>query len=166
MEIQKSIIVNKPIEQVWEVLGNQFSAAHRWASGLYHSEGIGQPTIAGASCSNRACETSFGSIKEELVTFDPEHYILSYKVTEGFPSFVELGQNTWTLSSQGSQTKVMMTLQIKTKGFMGSLMAPMMKYQMGGLSSNVIEDLKHFIETGLPSQRKAKEVAKATQRAA
>ena len=92
MEFKKSIIVNQPINQVWEVLGNQYGEAYKWASGLYHSEGFGTPQLEGASCNNRACETSTGKIKEKIRVFDEQNYELEYEVIEGFPFFVDSGQ--------------------------------------------------------------------------
>ncbi|MEO0468689.1 MAG: hypothetical protein AAF206_03640 [Bacteroidota bacterium] len=71
MEVKQQMIINQPIEKVWDVLGNQFGQAHLWASGLYHSKGFGLPKLEGAACSNRACETSIGNIKEEIISFDP-----------------------------------------------------------------------------------------------
>lgn len=167
MEFTRETLINAPIEQAWDILGNQYTEAYKWASGLNHSEGQGTPKFEGATCSNRACDTTaLGAIKEEIRIFDPENHILSYEVIEGFPFFVKLGQNTWTLTQEGNQTKVSMKLQMLTKGLVGKIMGPMMRLQMGGILTNAIEDFKHYVETGKPSPRKAKEIAKLERKAA
>lgn len=166
MEFKKEIIINQPIDAVWDVLGNQYSEAYKWASGLYHSEGSGAPSITGASCNNRTCETSQGRIKEVIRTFDTNNYTLEYEVIEGFPFFVDQGINNWQLSKVGSQTKVNMHLTITTKGLMGKLMGPMMKLQMNKVVANILDDFKQYVETGQPSTRKQKELQKKSRKAA
>ena len=56
MEIKIEIVNNRLIQEVWEVLGNQFTSAYKWAIGLTHFEGFGKPEFDGAECSNRTCE--------------------------------------------------------------------------------------------------------------
>lgn len=159
-------MVKQPIHQVWDLLGNQYGEADKWASGLFHSEAIGEPKIQGAVCNNRTCEISSGTIKEEVRKFDAKNHILSYEVIEGFPFFVDQAINTWTLQAQGKNTLVNMHLVMTTKGFIGKLMQPMLKLQMNSLLQHAIEDFKHYSETGKPSPRKAKELAKLAKRAA
>lgn len=57
MEFKRSFIVDQPIQEVWEVLGNQFGQAYLWASGLYHSQGFGTPKLEGASCINQSIQS-------------------------------------------------------------------------------------------------------------
>lgn len=160
MEFKKEIIIDKSIEQVWDVLGNQFGEAYKWAGGLKHSEAFGAPKIDGAVCNNRACDTTTGSIKEVIRKFDPAKNELEYEVIEGFPFFVNTAINNWKLTSKGKQTKVNMHLVIQTKGIVGSIMSPMMKMQMTKLTAGILEDFKHYVETGKPSPSKAKEMKK------
>lgn len=160
MEFKRTIIIDQTIEEVWDVLGNQFGEAYKWAGGLYHSSGYGKPTIQAATYNNRTCDTSQGKIKEVIRDFDPQNYRLVYEVIEGFPFFVDRGINHWQLQEQGNKTQVNMHLIIKTKGLMGALMGPMMKMQMNKIVSVVLKDLKHYLETGQPSDSKAKEMAK------
>ncbi|MEN0048212.1 MAG: SRPBCC family protein [Bacteroidota bacterium] len=167
MEFKKSIIIDKSIEEVWEVLGNQYGEAYKWVSGLSHSEAFGKPTLEGASCSSRACDTTFGSIKEQVRIFDAQNYILEYEVVEGFPGFMESAINNWKLTKTGANTtRVDMHLTATTKGLVGKIMRPMMKLQMGKATANAVQDLKHYVETGQPSALKAKELSKQLQVAA
>jgi len=107
MEFKREIIIDRPINEVWEVLGNQFGDAYKWASGLMHSEALGAPKIEGAVCNNRACEVKgFGKIREVIRKFDAKNYVLQYEVIEGFPGFVKQAINTWSLSQNGNKTKL------------------------------------------------------------
>ncbi|WP_299314803.1 SRPBCC family protein [uncultured Aquimarina sp.] len=167
MEFKKEIIINKPIEAVWEVLGNQFGDAYEWASGLNHSKAFGSPSINGAPSNNRACELPSGTIKEVIKKFDSSYYILEYEVVEGFPFFVDTAINNWQLTKISTQsTKVNMHLLVKTKGLVGSIMNPMMKLQLNKQLIHIPNDLKHFVETGKPSQNKAKEIERLSKRIA
>ncbi|OAV45179.1 SRPBCC family protein [Lewinella sp. 4G2] len=166
MEIKTTFTVNKPIDQVWDVLGNDFGGAAKWASGLYHSEGYGAPQIEGAACNNRACDTDFGKIKEVIKTFDAKHYHLAYAVIEGFPGFVKSGVNNWRLTPKGNQTQVDIHFIGELQGVMGFLMKPMMKMKLGGAIKQAGKDFKHYVETGKPSAKKAKELKKRPLQAA
>lgn len=165
MKIQREITVNKSVEEVWEVLGNQYTEAYQWASGLYHSEGFGKPTLEGATCSSRACNTSFGQLKEEIRVFDEKEYKLSYEVVEGFPSFIAKGVNNWSLTSLGeNQTKVTMMFEGQTTGIKGAIMGTMMRMKLGGSLKNAIEEFKYYVENNRPHPRKVKDTQKNTQK--
>ncbi len=166
MEFIKEIMIDKPINEVWEILGTQFGDAYKWASGINHSSSFGAPQIATASCNNRECELPSGKIKEVIRQFNPKDHILEYEVIEGFPFFVETGINNWQLTNLNGKTKVDMHLKVKTKGIIGSLMKPMMKMQFKGLTNDVLMDLKHYAETGKASPKKVKELQKLAKKAA
>lgn len=162
MNIKKKITVNKNIEKAWDVLGNQFGEAYKWASGLNHSNAYGKPQLEGTTCNNRSCDTTQGKIEEVIRTFDSKNYILEYEVIDGFPFFVDTGINKWQLTANGITTNVNIDFNLKTKGLMGFIMNPMLKMQMNKLIGFALEDFKHYVETGQPSPRKVKELAKKT----
>ena len=165
MNFKRETTIRKPIEEVWDVLGNQFGEAHRWASSLNHSQGYGTPTLKGAQCNNRACDTTQGKIKEVVKRFDPQHHVLTYEVLEGFPFFVDTGVNTWSLSPKGDSTHLQMNCDIQTKGLVGTIMTPMMRMQMNKLFDEVIEDFKYYVEhDGEPHPRKVKAQRKLAQK--
>lgn len=161
MEIKREIIVDKNIQDVWEVLGNQYTEAYKWAGGLYHSEGFGAPVLEGASCSSRACDTSFGQLREEIRTFDAKNFRLEYEVVEGFPGFVKNGTNRWQLTQMDhQQTKVTMRFTASTPGLIGAVMGTMMKLQLGKGLSSALSEFKHYVETGQPHPNKVKDMEK------
>ena len=167
MEVRKQIIVNKSIQEAWEVLGNQYTEAYKWARELYHSEGRGTPSLEGASCSNRTCDTSFGTIQEEISTFDTQDYILEYEVISGFPSFIKQGINHWSLRKvSDTQTEVTMHFKGVTQGIMGLLMGPLMGLKLNKNLGEALGDFKHYVETGQPSPGKIKDMEKHAKKVA
>lgn len=111
-------------------------------------------------CENRICDIKgMGRIREKLLEFDAKNFALTYEVMNGFPFFVERGVNRWTLTPEGSSTRLQSVAEITTQGLIGMLMAPMMKMQMTGLMHRLLEDLKHYVETGTPHSRKVMALA-------
>ncbi|WKN44743.1 SRPBCC family protein [Tunicatimonas pelagia] len=167
MNFKRETVINRPVAEVWEVLGNQFGEAYKWASSLRHSESFGKPTMEGASCSNRACNTTQGKIIEVVRVFDARQHTLQYEVLEGFPFFIDTGVNTWQLTAQGDKTHLSMNADITTKGFVGAIMNPMMKMQMNTLFDEAVEDFKYYVEhDGEPHPRKVKANRKLAKKAA
>lgn len=167
MDVKKEIIVNKPVDQAWDLLGKQYTQAYKWARGLYHSEGFGAPKLKGATCNNRTCDTSFGKIKEEIRVFDEENFELAYEVIEGFPGFIKKGINNWKLEPLSNRkTKVTMHFVGETQGVMGVLMGPMMGLKLSSTLSEALEDFKAYLETGKPSDGKLKDMRKHAKKAA
>lgn len=157
MEVKKEIIVNKPISKVWEILGNQYSDAYKWARGLYHSQAQGEPKINGAACNNRAFDTSFGKLREEVKIFQYNKQF-SYEVIEGFPSFVETGTNNWYLSElDDNRTKVTMHFKGKTTCVMSTTMGPMMKLNLKKGLGQALSDFNYYLENDKPTPEKIKD---------
>jgi len=159
MKITTEIIINKPTLDVWEIAGNQFGSAHIWASALTHTEGSGRK-MTEQVCESRTCDIKgMGRIHERLLEFDAKNFVLTYEVTNGFPFFVERGINRWMMTPEGSVTRLQSVAEITTRGFVGTLMAPLMKMQMKRLMHRLLEDLKHYVETGVPHPRKVMTLA-------
>ncbi len=160
--IKKEITISKGIEEVWKVLGQDFAYAERWASAIKHSQALDSKNFNGSNCSERGCDIpGMGSIKEKLLFYSNEEHSLSYQVYEGMPSMVRSMSNTWKLHpiSQNS-CKLQMHMEMEAKGIMGIMMIPMMKIQMSGMASNVVEDFKYYVENGKPHPRKIKAMRK------
>ncbi len=167
MEVKKDIIVDKSIEAVWEVLGNQYSEAYKWARELYHSEEFGEPKIQGARCNNRTCDTSFGRIQEEIRKFDSKNFVLEYEVVKGFPDFIKQGINRWDLQKLNEhQTKVSMHFKGETQGILGFFMGPMMNMKLNKNLGEVLGDFKHYVENGIPSPGKQRDMERQARKAA
>lgn len=161
MRIETEVVVNRPAQAVWAVLGNQFGEAHVWGSALIHTQGHGR-SIAPQVCESRTCHINgMGRIRERLLDFDPDQFTLEYEVVEGFPFFVVRGVNRWTLVAEGEMvTRVRSVATITTRGAVGMLMAPMLRLQMTSLMRRLLEELKHYVEHGSPHPRKVKALAR------
>ena len=166
MEFKRSFIVDKPIDQVWNVLGNQFGQVCNWASGVHHSEGRGATNMTTLTGGTRECRTDFGQLKERVEIFDPQNYRLRYVAYQGFPFFVDNGRNTWSLTANGDRTQVDMALVMTMKGLMGKLMSPVMRGQMGKAADQIVVDFKTYVETGQASPHKQRELVKQAKKAA
>lgn len=156
--ITQEIIVNTNIDKAWQVLGPEFADAYKWATSVKHSKANNAESVNGSTCSERGCDVSgFGSIKEKILEYSETDHVLSYQVTEGMPGMVSYMTNYWKLSeTPDGKTKLVMKMEMKTKGFLGSMMKGMMKKKMTKLSKEVIEEFKYYVEKGVPHPRKVK----------
>lgn len=159
MRIIKSVRVNVPIEQAWEVLGPNYTRVGDWASSVYASSArAGEPAIADAPVLGRICQTSIGPATETLLEYNTETYRIAYDAhAEKMPGFVKGLKNTWQLRSAGpNMTDVDMTFDMRIAPPFNFLMGWMMRLQMGGLLGKAVEEFKYFVETGSPHPRKVK----------
>lgn len=157
MTIKKETTIHADIEKCWDVLGKDFANAHKWASAIKHSEGSGE-SFNGASCSNRGCDVKgMGALKEKLLSYSDNTHSLEYEIIDGLPSMVKKGTNSWSLASVGTnKTKLTMEMNMDISGFIGTIMKPMMKMQMGGMGKQFLEEFKYYVEKGNPHPRKIK----------
>jgi Polyketide cyclase / dehydrase and lipid transport len=150
MVIEKEIIINKNIKAAWSVLGLDFANPSKWASAVNHSGGSGE-ALSGSQCSERACTTTMGSIREKLYEFSNENYTLSYEVVEGMPSMVKSAKNTWKLFYLGeTQCKLKIKMEIGL----------IMQLQMNKMGRHLVEDFAYYVENGTPHPRKLKALKK------
>lgn len=157
MIIKKETTIHSGIEKCWDVLGKDFANAYKWASAIKHSAGSGD-NFNGSSCSNRGCNVKgMGVLKEKLLDYSDDAHSLKYEIIEGLPSMVKKGTNSWSLVSVGTnKTKLTMEMNMDISGFLGTIMKPMMKMQMGGMGNQFLEEFKYYVEKGNPHPRKIK----------
>ncbi len=82
MKIKVALTIKKPIQEVWEVMGNQFGHADKWSSNFKTSKPGGEPKFSGLEYSLRDTTTDRGNTVQELTAFDPGKYTLSYVITK------------------------------------------------------------------------------------
>lgn len=154
MKIIKKLVINKPIEDTWEVLGNQFADVDKWASLILRSEVSGKATIPGVSFSVRSTETTGGPTKQELTSFNPEQHSLSYKAIAGTPFFFKAVRAAWSLTkNQNNTTDLLLDFEVDFKGI-GGILAPIVKKKLGKVGDELLEDFKFYVENGKPHPRK------------
>lgn len=158
IEVKRQITVNAPIEKVWQVLAHEFDRVGEWASSIAQSKrNPDAVTPTGAAMGGRACVVpGFGGLKETITHYDEKRLTFSYEATEGMPFFVTKAGNTWSLVPQGQTTLVNMHLVADVNFLPGKLMEPVMRRQFSRNASDIVEELKHYIEYGKPHPRKLK----------
>ena len=155
MKIIKELSIEKSIEDVWEILGNQFGEIDKWASLIHKSEVSGKPSLPGVTYSIRSTETSQGPTKQELLEFDPNIYSLKYKAIAGTPFFIKDVSAKWSLSKTNTDsTQLILDFYFETAGFIGMILTPIAKLKLSKLGDELLDDFKYYVENGQPHPRK------------
>lgn len=160
--IKKEMVINASIQKAWQVLGPEFANASYWASSVKHSEARDNVSFNGSTCTERGCNVKgMGNIKEKLLIYSEADHTISYQVYDGMPKMVKYAANTWTLTDMGNgTTKLEMQIEMKTGGFLGSIMKGMMKKKMTKLANEIAEEFQYYVENGKPHPRKLKTLKK------
>jgi carbon monoxide dehydrogenase subunit G len=153
MKIIKSLTINKPIDEVWEVLGNQFDKIDRWSSLISKSEVSGPSTMQGVNYSVRSTTTKTGISKQELTRFDTENHVLGYKSIAGTPPIIKQVNAEWRLTNNGNTTRLVLDFNAEMKGI-GHIIAPIAKMKLGKVGDELLDDFKFYVENGKPHPRK------------
>ena len=145
--------INKPIEQVWRFIIDEFSNAHHWA--------YGTPECRKGTESedfDRLCYTETGKLMDTITKIDDENHLLEFSV-KGLPFFVSSVVSSWKLNEiSDTQTEIILGPRIEVMPVIGTLMQIPMKIAFKKLYPGLLNDLKIFVETGKPSARKQKEI--------
>lgn len=154
MRIIRKLSIAKPVEEVWEVLGNQFGKIDNWASIISHSEVSGPSKLSGVDYSIRSTKTTQGDTQQELTGFDPDNYSISYKSISGTPPIIKQVEAHWVLKENGTnKTELVLDFKAQMKG-LGFLIAPLAKIKLGKIGDVLLDDFKYYVENGKPHSRK------------
>lgn len=156
MKIAKSVNVNAPTDEVWDILGPNYLRVGDWASSVHLSDAKPGPiTIEGAPAAGRTCETSLGPFTETIEEYDAEAHRIAYSATGAkMPGFVRSLVARWKLTPTGpSSTRVEMAMDADIAQPFRTLMGWMMERQFGSVIDTTLDDLRIYAETGLPSER-------------
>ncbi len=155
MIVKEETIIGKSIEDVWEVIGNQFAEIDKWASLISHSEVSGESNLPGVNYSVRSTKTTLGDTKQELTSFNPEKYSLSYRAIEGTKSYIKSVDANWSLVKEdNNQTRMVLDVKMQTTGLIGVIITPLAKFKFRKLGIELLDDLKCYMENDKPSLRK------------
>lgn len=159
MFITKAKRVSVSSEDVWISVGENFGKISSWAAGVTTSH-MKKPD-ADLNGNTRVCEVpGMGTLVEEIDLVDHDRRKLGYLIN-GMPSIVARCYNTMEIRHLStSQSEVVITWDVTTKGVMGKIMQPMMKMQLSGATEKLLEEMKTFLETGKPHARKVKAISK------
>ena len=155
IQINRKIIVNKPVKDVWKVLFGRFTEVGTWVTGVYKS----RPATKEENC-DRVCDTFTGKLYEKIIYKDEKNHTFKVGV-KGLPSFVKKFEGGWTLKKiTNSSTEAAFELKIETKGIIGAIMQFPMKSKLTKGLNTLRDDLVTWVETGKVSSKKHQELNK------
>lgn len=161
LHFEDQVLIEKNIDDVWEVLGNQFTEPHVWAVNFKTSEAGGEPKLPGLTYLHRATTTENEVNWQELDTFEPENYRLTYHISKGIPPIASQGLGDWSLEKvTDNQTQMTVRFVLVTKGFLGLVMSPIVSKKVAAASSELAEEFKYYLENGKPHPRKVEDLKK------
>lgn len=160
--IERSTVINVPVEHLWQVSAIEFEHIDRWDGNVKASRSCGD-VIVGSPVGGRVCNLyGGGKTVEQFISFDDSQYIFAYEITEGLPGFVVSARNTWTHEAiAANNTRLTMCVVIRMQGILGRMMQCPMKFQMGKVLDSAQEELRHYVEMCQPHPRKKKKMKKA-----
>lgn len=158
LEIETEIEIDAVPALVWATLGERFMHYEDWAGPIEWSRAAA-PSPLGVG-SQRLCQMrGFGPVKpgtltEQLVTFDADTFSLSYEVVAGMPSFVSRSRSDWWIEALGAdRSRVCVRASLTLHGAL-ALASRLLRAQLRARGSEVLEELKHWLERGVPHPRK------------
>jgi hypothetical protein len=181
-ELSTDLIVVAPADQVWEVIGPGFDRIGDWATAIPASTatppsaraaadsatrgGLRLPVAAAidAPVVGRVCRTGIRlvpEVTETLIAYDDAGRTLTYQAS-GMPAFVALARNTWTVTPiDAHRCRVSLRAWFDTRGLLGLLGRWVILAQTRRTSRHLADDLRHYVETGIPSPRKQRQQRRA-----
>jgi len=147
-------IINKPIEEVWKFVIEEFTNSHEWATGTTMCrKGDASEDF------DRVCETETGKLMDKIINVDEKKYLLEFSVI-GLPFFVRSVVSSWKLNKvSNSQTEIILGPRIEVMPVIGTIMQIPMKMALTNLYPGLLDDLTIYVETGEASPRKKNEIA-------
>jgi hypothetical protein len=173
-DLYTEFVVAASADAVWEVLGHRFDRIGEWATAIPASTALpvsaalprDRParTIGGAPVAGRVCTTGVRlvpRVTETLVAYDDANRTLTYEGS-GMPRFVTTARNTWTVAPlDGRHCRVRLQARFDTRGLLGLLGRWAILAQVRRTGRHLAHDLGHYVETGTPSPRKRRQLARA-----
>ena len=164
MKLNKKIVINKPVADVWKVWAVEFDKASDWMATIPKSvEKTDAPKLEGASMAGRICELSTkpnGPYVDELITkYDNENHLLNVTVVPKNAS-LPIVQNKLESSLKqlgNDKTEVILDVDIELKTI-GKILSPVVKGALAKGFDELLEELKYYVEEGKPHPRKVKKI--------
>ena len=163
MKVITEIKIEKNINEVWEVMGNQFGEVHLWSSNFLDSKPGGNPKFFGLDYTFRDTITERGNTVQVLESFDPRNYTLSYFISEGKPEIAKSASSTWSLRTISSDlTKVILEFNMEPKVSLNEYMTAKIEAGLAASANQIAVELKHYLENGEPHPGKLKQLSQTT----
>lgn len=154
LHIKTTRKINKPIDEVWRFVIDDFTNCHEWAFGTTNCRAGTESEVF-----DRVCDTETGELKDTITNVDDANHVLEFSVT-GLPFFVRSAMSTWSLEPvSDTETEITIAPRVETMPVIGNLMQIPMKKALEKLYPGLLDDMAVFVETGQPSARKQQELA-------
>lgn len=160
MEISKKTTIDKPVDLVWNILVNDFDKAQEWMAAVPKSYKMEEgEQVAGAPMIGRICELSSKSnppiAVEAITAVDKGSYSFKVNIVPRNGKIpVDHNNLSVTLNPlTENQTEVVWASDITLKTS-GKLLYPVLKAGLSKSFTEILEELKHYTETGQPHPRK------------
>jgi hypothetical protein len=153
IEIKAKKRINRPIDEVWTFVIEEFANAHKWSTGTTSCR-------SGDTSEDfdRVCDTETGTLTDTITRVDDAEHLLEFSVT-GLPFFVRSVVSTWKLNQvSDTETEIVLGPRIDVIPVIGTVMQIPMKMALNKLYPGLLDDLAIYVETGMPSPRKQKEI--------
>lgn len=171
MKLDLSIKINTNIQRVWDVAAVDFANSAKWMTGVFHSTSHQNGNLENLPCQGRICvlDNKSGGLKaeENILTFNNETYTLGFEVIPIKEKGLQLPirKNTVTMNLievNENCTLVTWRCDVELK-FVGLMLTPLLKLGLNKAFSDLLNDLKHYCETGQVSEKKRQFNAKAAK---
>jgi len=160
--LSRHIVIDASADTVWEVIAERFDRIGDWATAISSSAATtADPSLiqVAAPIRARVCDTGIRAlpqVTETIVAFDPAARTLTYQATAGMPAFVTVARNTWTVTElAGNRCRVDIAAEFTTRGILGGIARTVILARVSRDGRHLLDDLKHYVETGTPSRRKS-----------
>lgn len=174
--LTRQFTVEASADAVWDLVGRRFDRIGDWATAIPASTAIAAtpsgraptrtpaPTVMDAPVAGRVCQTGvrlLPQVTETIVAYDDAARSLTYEAS-GLPTFVATARNTWIITPLDERcTRITLYAQFDTRGLIGALARWVILIQVGHTSRHLAEDLRYYLEYGIPSPRKQKQLRRA-----
>jgi len=154
MKFSKQVEINAPAEKVWDVYGRDFANIGKWSTAVASSSANTElAPVNNSPVGGRVCSTTFGHISEEFTAYDDQNMTFSFNGVFKSIMFKSVVNSSEIVSTGENSATVKVTSEVELS-FLGSLMAPIIKMQLGKAIDEILADLKYYVEEGKPSPSK------------
>lgn len=165
----KVLEINSSSDKVWNVFAHKFDEAYKWMASVNHSYAKKNGRLfEGAHSAGRVCEltpkTDGIKASEQFLAYNEQNQTAIVKIDfEDTPFIFPVKFNTLDFSLEDlGNNKSRMTWKFKsTTKFYGFFMQPALKKGFDKFVGQIMEELKHYVETGQPHPRKIKALSKS-----
>lgn len=165
MKTVRKIEINKPVEDVWQVLAVDFDKIGDWSSLVPKSVASNNGELAeGAHCTGRVCDLSNKpngpQAIEDITYFDGKSHTLKFDIIP-INSNLPVVKNKVTAKlneKANGKTEVIWNSDL-TLSTVGKVLQPAIKLGVKKGFDQLLEEMKYYLENGEAHPRKIKAVA-------